>query len=76
VKKELKLRDLCPSARDFIKNINLALAGNKVGDARIGEYTFCKNLNISKLDMDDMAEEDVLSFSWMMKREAKNSKHR
>lgn len=73
MKKELLIKDLCPSARDFIKNINLALAKHKVSDNRIGDFTFCKTMRISKIEMDEMAEEDVLSFGWVMRREAKHN---
>jgi len=54
----------------------LALAGNKVSDNRIGDYTFCKTMQISKNEMDEMAEEDVLSFGWVMRREAKHNNKR
>jgi len=71
VRKDPLIKDILPSAKEFIKHINLALAGKKVGDNRIGDYTFCKNMDISKIEMDEMAEEDVLSFGWMIRREAK-----
>jgi len=52
------------------------MVGIGAGDARIGEYTFCKNLSISKVDMDAMDEEDVMAFSWVMRREAKHNSKR
>jgi hypothetical protein len=33
-------------------------------------------MRISKLEMDEMAEEDVLSFGWMIRREAKHNKNK
>ncbi len=50
------------------------MQGSGSGNAIIGEYNFCKNMGISKVDMDEMDEEDVLAFSWIMRREAKNNK--
>lgn len=72
----MKLKDICPSARDFVKRINLSINGEGTTDTRISEYTFCKNQGISKVDMDNMAEEDVLAFSWMMRRESKSKNNK
>jgi len=70
----MKIRDILPSARDFVKSVNLSVNGKGTTDTRISEYTFCKNQGISKIEMDEMAEEDVLAFSWVMRRESKNNK--
>lgn len=50
------------------------MAGNSTSDIRVGEYTFCKNMGITKPQMDEMDEEDVLSFSWSMRIESKMTK--
>jgi hypothetical protein len=72
VKKSPLIKDVLPSAKEFIKHIKLALAGKSVSDNRIGDYTFCKKMSVSKPEMDEMAEEDVLSFGWMIRLEAKH----
>jgi hypothetical protein len=50
------------------------MGGSSVSDIRVGEYAFCKNAGITKPQMDEMDEEDVLSFSWCMRIEAKSNK--
>ena len=74
MKSEFKVKDVCPSAQEFIKTVNLSMQGSGYGNAQIGEYTFCKNMGISKPQMDETDEEDVLAHSWIMRREAKNNK--
>lgn len=50
------------------------MQGSGSGNSQIGEYTFCKNMDISKPQMDETDEEDVLAFSWIMRLESKNNK--
>lgn len=66
------IKDILPSAKELVKHVKLALAGKKVSDNRIGDYTFCKKMRVSKPEMDEMAEEDVLSFGRMIRLEAKH----
>lgn len=37
----------------------------------MSDYGLCKHMRISKQTLDDMAEEDVLAWQWIMKRELK-----
>lgn len=74
MKSEFKVKDVCPSAQEFVKVIKLAMQGVGKPNAEMGEYIFCKNMGISKPQMDETDEEDVLSHSLNMMLEAKHNK--
>lgn len=65
--------DLIQPAKQFIKNVNKALRGKKVYEPRLNDYMLCKHMHISKQTLDDMYEEDVQAWRWIMKRELKHN---
>jgi len=63
--------DVFKSAKRFITDINKALRGKDVQDSRITDYSICRHMRISKQTLDDMDENDVRAWQWIIRREIK-----
>ena len=66
------MRDVNKPAIKLIEQINRALQGKDVYEARIGDYALRKHMRITQTELDNMNEEQVLFDKIMMRRELKH----
>ncbi len=63
-----------PDARELVRSINLSLQGKSYSDARLSRIYMADALNIKPEDVDEMDEEDFLTYQWVIRRRNRMNK--